>query len=963
MTKGFNKLATGEGVDESIDGATCRIGAGTNRGHADVGYERGETVGRYVILGQLGAGGMSVVYSAYDPDLDRKVAIKVLRTDAELAADLESSGGSTGSPLWREAQALAKLSHPNVVPVFDVGTLDGRVFIAMEQVEGQTLAAWLDEKSRSWRDVVARFIQAGKGLAAAHAAGLIHRDFKPHNVLVGHDETVRVMDFGLAGPLSAVAARTSTDDHVTEVATVMGTPAYMAPEQHEGASVDAKADQYAFCVALYRGLYGCVPFARGSSRQILADKKALRLQPTPPRRERRVPRWLRKVVIRGLDPDPSRRWSGMPDVLHALQKDPGRTFAKATAVVAGVGIALAGGWVYGQARERQRAVCSGAIGQVAGVWDPSVRSAAEQRFLGTGLNYAGETWQRVDSMVEARVQQWTVAHQDACEATHVRKEQSPAIMDLRMACLDRQLRDLKSTAKLFAAADGKVVQNAVKVVSNLEAVQSCSRIDRLQRGPSLPPEDKQDRVADLQRLLADSQALQRAGKFNEALEVADKLFKAAEELDYSPLIAESQFTLGRLQYDVGNYETAEKTLAEAGWLAEAIGHDEFAARAQIVIVATVGDKLRRKAEGLTWARHAESAVTRVAPNEELEASLWTSIGSMHSAHGDFARAKEFHQRALEVDHRARGPDHLSVAIHHNNLGTAAARLHQIDEASASFRRAIEIFEQQIGPSHPNVGVALLNFGATLSLASRHEEAREPLERSIRILEAALGENHPYLAHAAQNLAAVCDALGEHDEAARLLRRSLAIQKIALGPTHPTVAELLWSLTSTLSKAGRLEETETVVAELRALADDDRSADPLVSAWRFLSEGRLLVLREQYSQALPWFEKGAALLQENPTFPEDLVVWTLLGLGQSLREVGRPTEAIPVLERIVARSPAPAAHLRGRARFELARVVMAKGDRVRAKALAEQAIADYAEAGRSSAVDVEEVREWLASKLR
>jgi serine/threonine protein kinase len=230
---------------------------------------RGTQVGRYVLLDAVGSGGMGVVYAAYDPELDRKVAIKLLRFDR-----LGSEAGERDRlRLQREAQAIARLSHPNVVHVYDVGTFGDQVFVAMEFVAGRTLRQWAEEEPRPWREVVDRFALAGRGLAAAHAAGLIHRDFKPDNVLLGDDGRVRVVDFGLARPAGQQPApegeRTPSGGTLahplTEWGVVVGTPAYMAPEQLRGEASDERSDQLSFCVSLYETLYGERPFPGGSS--------------------------------------------------------------------------------------------------------------------------------------------------------------------------------------------------------------------------------------------------------------------------------------------------------------------------------------------------------------------------------------------------------------------------------------------------------------------------------------------------------------------------------------------------------------------------------------------------------------------------------------------------------------------------------------------------------------------------
>jgi len=233
--------------------------------------QRGTIFGRYTVLGEVGGGAMGVVYAAHDPQLDRKIALKVLRRAAAASSDDETAR----IRMQREAQAMARLSHPNVVTIYDVGTHEGQTFVAMEFVAGQTLRQWQTGRSRTWREVIAVFLAAGRGLSAAHAAGLVHRDFKPENVLFGQDERARVGDFGLArsaetvdsneeGALAETAA--NSDDPLgallTHTGAFLGTPAYMPPEQArgQGHDVDRRADVYALGVILYELLAGVRPF-------------------------------------------------------------------------------------------------------------------------------------------------------------------------------------------------------------------------------------------------------------------------------------------------------------------------------------------------------------------------------------------------------------------------------------------------------------------------------------------------------------------------------------------------------------------------------------------------------------------------------------------------------------------------------------------------------------------------------
>ncbi|MCY1082633.1 serine/threonine-protein kinase [Archangium lansingense] len=282
---------------------------------------------RYTVLNPLGHGGMGLVLAAYDARLNRRVALKLLRPRWGL-----DDGDDSQVRLLREAQAMARLNSPHVVHVYDAGRLeDDSVFIAMEYVEGRTLRQWLQQQPRTWREVLRAFLEAGQGLAAAHAAGLVHRDFKPDNVLVGQDGRVRVTDFGLAQAAPASDASTPVwkeecalprtwVEPLTESGGMLGTPRYMAPEQLQGRPVDARSDLFTFCVALYEALYDQRPFAGDSEAELLEARLAERITPVPAQTE--VPTWVARAVLRGLRADPLQRPSSLRELLEELENDP-----------------------------------------------------------------------------------------------------------------------------------------------------------------------------------------------------------------------------------------------------------------------------------------------------------------------------------------------------------------------------------------------------------------------------------------------------------------------------------------------------------------------------------------------------------------------------------------------------------------------------------------------------------------
>ncbi|MCA9708254.1 MAG: serine/threonine protein kinase, partial [Myxococcales bacterium] len=328
-------------------------------------------IGRYRVEEQLGEGGVGMVFAAHDPELGRRVAVKLLRPDR-----LGSDPARAGERLREEAQAMARLAHPNVATVFDVGEHDGGVYIAMELIEGKSLRDWLDETIRPWKEVLSMYFQAGRGLAAAHDQGLVHRDFKPGNCIRGEDGRVRVLDFGLARaidadePATATGTGTSVDtgslhEEITGAGALLGTLPYMSLEQLQGRPAGPRSDQFSYCVALYEALHATRPFPSRSAalrQQALEDGVPPRTRP-----EIVVPHRLRRVLLRGLAPHPEARWPSMHALLDALRRAL-RPWWRRPHVLIPAAVLAAGGLV-GLVAEPHPAPCADAQRHLDGIWD------------------------------------------------------------------------------------------------------------------------------------------------------------------------------------------------------------------------------------------------------------------------------------------------------------------------------------------------------------------------------------------------------------------------------------------------------------------------------------------------------------------------------------------------------------------------------------------------------------------
>ncbi|MCA9710277.1 MAG: tetratricopeptide repeat protein, partial [Myxococcales bacterium] len=706
-------------------------------------------LGRYRLVRVLGEGGMGVVFHGHDEELSRSVALKVLH-------DHHAAGSSGRARLLREARAMAQLSHPNVVQVYEVGTVDDQAFVAMELVEGRDLDRWRAESRRSWRECVHAYLQAGQGLAAAHAAGLVHRDFKPSNCIIDDEQRVRVLDFGLVREraldetemmseslLGSVEALDSAHDAtLTRTGAVLGTLAYMPPEQMQGREADARSDQFSFCVSLYEAAYGLRPYAGRTRAALLASMAEGRIEAPP--RGARAPARLRRILARGLAAEPEQRWPSMDALLDALRSlvtpRRGRWIAASMAVVgAGLGI---------QALRPHPEPCTGARARLDGVWDDARRRAVEEAVLDTALPYAPGTWERVEPWLDDYADAWVRKHTEVCEATAVHHEQSEEALGLRMACLDRRRVALRATVEVLAHADAMAVEHAVALATGLPGLTRCDDLDWLvqhdQRMP--PPEDPAvaQQVEELRERLAAISATIDAGQYARALQDVEPVVRRAEGLGYDPLLAEAVYWQGRALDENGRYPDAERALEQAHALALRSGHDDAVLHATQALTSLVGYQLARHAEGLVWGKAALPLAERTGDDAELGVS-WNNLGSVHRDRGDYEQARDHHQRALQAFERAQGEEHPRVAGVWNNLGNVLMRLGEYEQAEHHYEQALRIWEQALDPEHPDVAIASRSLGNALLRQGRLDQAEPYYRRALRIVEASLGPEHPDVA--------------------------------------------------------------------------------------------------------------------------------------------------------------------------------------------------------------------------
>jgi tRNA A-37 threonylcarbamoyl transferase component Bud32/tetratricopeptide (TPR) repeat protein len=777
--------------------------------------ERGHRIGRFFVLSRLGQGGMGEVYAAYDPELDRKVAIKLLNPGLSLSVDEHAL-------LLREAQATAKLQHPNVVVIYDVGTHDERVFIAMELIEGQTLRAWmrtLQASPQSWREILRVFVAAGRGLAAAHDAGLVHRDFKPDNVMVTPDGRVRVMDFGLAraassqpdgAPDLSESRQTVADDEpaampyleadLTGTGMRVGTPAYMALEQLiPGGEIDARADQFAFCVALYEALYGERPFGKGNAGQLTLRVGAGAISPPPPGSA--VPLWVRRIVLRGLRARREERYPSMAELLAALSDDPAvrrRRWLSLAGVVALLVVVAVGARHVGGPSSR----CGGAASQLAGVWEPggapSLRKEGIRRaFLATGAPYAEAALASVTRLLDGYATRWVAGHTDACEATHVRGEQATEVLDLRMDCLRARLGNLRAFTDVLVSADVKVVENAVSAAAALPDVAECADVAALRTVVALPTDPaRRARVAQLRGELARFIALRDSGQCARASSVADSLIAGADATGYDPLRAEVLAATGYTG-DVCSDSAVAVARLKAAYNAAVAGRSDATAAEAAIEVPVLLRRLGDVSGARDWVEIARAAVKRSGGGGRLESWFLLSEAEVRATIGDYAGAVEGARASLAVKRRIFGARHPDTIISLENLGNLLGEAKRFREAAEIDVEALDATGQLLGASHPRNGVVASNLGEALNGLGRYAEARARFETAIDVFRRA-GSDASFASYPQTGLGRALLAEGRAADAVAPLEAALAVRlekHLApglVGETRFALARALWA---------------------------------------------------------------------------------------------------------------------------------------------------------------------------
>jgi tetratricopeptide (TPR) repeat protein/predicted Ser/Thr protein kinase len=918
--------------------------------------QRGATVGRYLVLNQLGKGGLGVVYEAFDSDLDRKVALKLLRRDTgdRLTHQLRLS---------REAQAIARAAHPNVVAVYEVGHVGEQVFIAMELVDGVTLSRWAREQPRSWREILEVFFQAARGLASAHSAGLVHRDFKPDNVLIGRDGRVRVVDFGLAradgatAPLAGASASPSPlAVELTRTGALLGTPAYMPPEQLAGHAVDARSDQFSFCVALYEALYGERPFVAPTLEE-LAGQIACGVICPPPRRAR-VPSWLRPILLRGLSAEPARRFASMEALLAALAKDPARRRRSVVTAAAAAVLICAAGLGFRHQLTARAQLCKNAGEELAGFWDKPTRDAMRAAFAASGSPIAADAYGHVARTLDDYARNWTAMRIQACEASRVRGEQSAELLDLRTQCLAQRLAEVKTVRDLLLHVDSQRVAKSVVAAARLTPLDGCADVTLL-RAPIPPPSaDVAKQAQALREQLASVVTLRNAGRPAEARALLDRVVVDARRLGYAPVEAEALFRDATLENRPRDWKINERKLDDALAAAERGRHGEIMVQAWSALVFTLASESRFD-EAERAARHAAALLDGIGGNRRLEGVLLNMRGLVEHYRGRLDAALPYLQQSLATRIEALGPNDPEVGMATNNLSNLLSEKGDQQAALAYAERSLATMQRLFGPAHPWLAPPLIAIANAQAGLDRPHEALQSARRALQIREAE-GDRGDATVIALVAVARIESQLDDHPAAIDHLRRALAIAS-AMTSNGARQAYVQTCLSEALDRSGRFEEARQLALEAVAIEEKQLGANSALLHEPLEQLGRALLHLGKAAQAIPILQRALPLAEQTHG-PRSAELTSILVLLADAHARSHHAEWRQLLERgdEILRSDTHSPRQQATLQLEWARLVVSR-EPERARALAAAARDGFAKA--DDAHDVAEAERFIAENAR
>ncbi len=864
---------------------------------------RGTMLGRYVVTGNIGAGAMGVVYAAYDPELDRQVAIKLL---SPRIVHVEGS-----ARLQREAQVLARLSHPNVVAVYDVGEFSGQLFIAMELVSGQTLSAWLRTAPRRWDAILDVFMQVGAGLQAAHDAEIIHRDFKPDNALIDTAGRVRVMDFGLAvtapQPVAEPVEKANADMAAspnpelllyTDSGALIGTPYYMAPEQLLGRPASVQSDVYAFCVSLFEGLYGMRPFAAADLRSLRQQKEQTLVRTPPAHVARRVPTWLRRIILRGLSADSAARFPSVAAVLAELRlrRRRLRTLSIGGLSLGVLALVIGITFFYTRAKTADAALCAGANRHLRGVWNSATQAKLER-------NLGPKVWPRVSQRLQHYVTDWLDQHRAACLATQRYHEQSEHVFEARMSCLESRRRALSTAIELFVS-DLELRSRAEEIAAKLPAMDDCADVERAVRSEALPEDPAlRAEIRELRAALQGAQVFVNARRLTDAEQAARALEPRVHAVADFATSALYYSLRGATTYYAGEGAAADKLMAEAASAAVAAGRADLLARASSFLAHINCGPLQRPEQGLTWSKLATAALANWGiPNDDIGSIASILARTMAGCQRRLGRLPEALLAARQAVALAKKypqavRSDVNIALGLEQVGLTLFHQHNYAEAEAALREALAALAAQPDDHNKSIAAGISAALANSLHAHGHSAEAVPLlAEAVADEERKQRPNLPNLINRLINLCNVQTSLGQFAAADTHCRRAIALRTSTSAHSALDLAIDRVSLAELLRRQGHLRAAaaQMVLARPAILKASDASAADLLNV-----SG--LILRDQgkWQAALTEHRLALSILDKVGGFDDSQRTIHLVGIGECLLKQDKSAAAVATLRRALS----------------------------------------------------------------
>ncbi|MEM6989325.1 MAG: serine/threonine-protein kinase [Myxococcota bacterium] len=756
-------------------------------------------IGRYTLKRTLGEGGMGVVYAAHDPRLDREVAIKVVRLRSG------KRGEKAEARLRIEARSLARLSDPHIVALYDIDSYEGdansrghrSVFLVMELVPGQALGAWRDTTKPTLRERLAVLVQVAHGLAAAHRVGLVHRDVKPSNIIVGEDGRARLLDFGLAqlgldpsrshDASSAGHSSDSEADSITATGALLGTPRYMAPEQHAASVATPATDQYGFCLTAFELLFDRPAYAAKTMQALALLKQEA--NPRPPANPAMLP--LFRVLVRGLATRPSERWPELRSLSDALMRA-ARPKRWPRWVGAGAVAALTITWAAtGDATSR----C--AEGSLANSWARDA-TAVNERLVAGSIDPA--LAQHFADFAHA----WdTVDHETCLAATD-----DDGRADEQRWCLAIMRSEFESLVGALAIAPTAAVRSLAGAATNLPAPDHCR--DPAPTDPRIAVRRTPATEA-IRARTAEVRTLVRAARYDEAVDLGMRTVAAARNEANVVLEAEARYQLGRAHETAGHPTAAQHELEAAYLLASQIGHDEFMAYAAASLAVVLAYRTQAIDDANQWIERAAAVASRAAtPRPRYQVAL--SRASLLHRQGRYAEALAAFATASELAESLFGRDSHASILARSNHAVALGQSGDTEAALAALRALLPESRALFGDDAPQHAIALQNLGSMLNLAGRADEGIDVLKEALAIVVRTHDPNSERVGQAHNDVASALTAMGQHEQAAPHAREAVAAFRRANGDGHPNVGMALGNLGLALEHAGNAAEARAALTE-------------------------------------------------------------------------------------------------------------------------------------------------------